>query len=499
MHSSWWITFLVAVPAVAALGVLAVREQPTVARRVALVGAAVEFVLGAVVVLGYNAHVANGSSFDFATRLVLSRPLGLAWDVAIDGLSVYLVGLTALAGLIVVASRRVSEREPQYLAWTLLLVTTLQGAFVAHDAITFFVFFEAVLVPSYFLIVGWGGAARRAAALKFFLYTFVGSAPALVALVTLGVLRQHQSGGDLSFAYGQIAQVVMSRGVANWIFVGLTIGFLVKSPVFPFHTWSPVTYAEAPSGTAALLASVGSKLGSYGLLRFALALTPTVSPVLHQIVIALAVTSILYGAAVACMAKDVRSFAAYSSLSQMGFVTLGVMTGSLTATSGAVLLMLNHGIITLGVFTLVGSLEEQLGTLRFGELRGLQGPAPVFSAVFTVFMLATLGLPGLNGFVAEFLILIGSFQYAATWTLIAAVGVVGSALYWLWAYQRMFHGPEELGSRSLRDATTLERVTLAPLVILVVALGVYPTPVLHHIAPSVDLIVRHVFGAGVGR
>jgi NADH-quinone oxidoreductase subunit M len=498
MSSVWWVNALVLVPLLGTGIVMASRNNGARARRIAIGVAVIETVMAAVIAIGYKSSLAHMAGFDYATRVVLSKSLGLSWDVAVDGLSVYLIALTALAGLLVVIATSAKQRIAQYYALTLGLVATLQGCFVAHDALTFFVFYEAVLVPSYFLITGFGGAHRRPAALKFFIYTFVGSAPALVSFVTMAVIRQHQGGGPLSFSYGQLGQTVLSHGTATWIFVGLAISFAIKSPIFPLHTWSPDAYEAAPAGTAALLAGVGSKLGSYGLLRFALALTPQASSAARQVVIALAVISILYGSFVAASADSLRRFAAYSSVAQMGFVTLGLMTGSFTATTGAVLLMINHGLITVGIFLTAGAMEERVGLISLSKLRGLQKPAPVFAATFTVLMLATMGLPGLNGFVSEFMILLGSFVTQSTWALVATLGVVGSAVYWLWAYQRLFHG-EYVATTHMNDATTKERLIMAPVIIGIVALGVYPSPLLRHIAPSVHEIVNHVFGLAAGR
>jgi len=484
------------------LGALLARSQRQVEGRVYAISVAtagLETVLSLVVAVLYKSNLANAQGFDFAYRRVLSAPLGLSYDVAIDGISLWLVVLTALTVFVALLGARDRRRESSYVTWQLLLLSVTMGCFVAHDLLEFFVFFELILVPCYFMITQWGGEQRKAAAMKFFLYTFTGSAFMLVSLIYLAMAHQREVGGALTFAYGALSQTTLSTTAALWVFAGFAIAFAVKAPIWPFHTWSPSTYAEAPTAAGIELSALLSKLGSYGLLRFAVGLLPGAQHDARPVMLTLAVISILYGSFVACTAKDLRRFIAYSSLAQMGFVTLGVMSGSLIGTQGAVLLMVNHGIITLGVFVLVGYLERRRANVAMAELRGLQGPMPVFAGLFTLFMLATMGLPGLSGFVSEYLILIGTFGTHAWWALAATLGVVGSAVYWLWAYQRAFHGPVSGGDAELADVSTTERNVLVPVVVLVVALGVFPSPVLNRIAPAVNYLITHVAPTGVSK
>jgi len=484
------------------LGALLARSQRQVEGRayaISVATAGLETVLSLVVAVLYKSNLANAQGFDFAYRRVLSAPLGLSYDVAIDGISLWLVVLTALTVFVALLGARDRRRESSYVTWQLLLLSVTMGCFVAHDLLEFFVFFELILVPCYFMITQWGGEQRKAAAMKFFLYTFTGSAFMLVSLIYLAMAHQREVGGALTFAYGALSQTTLSTTAALWVFAGFAIAFAVKAPIWPFHTWSPSTYAEAPTAAGIELSALLSKLGSYGLLRFAVGLLPGAQHDARPVMLTLAVISILYGSFVACTAKDLRRFIAYSSLAQMGFVTLGVMSGSLIGTQGAVLLMVNHGIITLGVFVLVGYLERRRANVAMAELRGLQGPMPVFAGLFTLFMLATMGLPGLSGFVSEYLILIGTFGTHAWWALAATLGVVGSAVYWLWAYQRAFHGPVSGGDAELADVSTTERNVLVPVVVLVVALGVFPSPVLNRIAPAVNYLITHVAPTGVSK
>jgi NADH-quinone oxidoreductase subunit M len=354
-------------------------------------------------------------------------------------------------------------------------------------------------VPSYFIIANWGGAQRARAALKFFIYTFTGSAFLFVGILYLGFAHQHQTGGALTFSYSALANTPISHGVSVWLFIAFAIAFAVKSPIWPFHTWSPITYAEAPTAGSIELSALLAKLGSYGLLRFAVGLFPLALPDMRPVVLTLAVISILYGSLVACATPDLKRLVAYSSVAQMGFITLGVMSGSVIGATGAVLLMFNHGVITIGFFLLIGFIEQRRGSYQIKDLMGLQGPAPVLAALFTVVMMASIGLPGLSGFVSEFLILIGTFGTHAWWAAIAATGVVAAAAYLLWAYQRVFHGKASGVNAEIPDASTKERWVLVPVVALILVLGVFPKPVLDRITPSVDVLIHHVAPTAVAK
>ena len=499
MHSSLWLDLLLVVPLVGALVAMLVRRTDGAAYVVAVVTSSVELVLTVVITFMYNNHVANASTFDFATRHVLSAPFGLAYDVALDGISLFMVLLTSIVVFLALLGARDKRREPAFVAWLLLLTSFTMGSFLAHDLLLFFIFFELTLVPSYFIIAQWGGAERSRAALKFFIYTFTGSAFLLIGIMYLGFQHQHQVGGALTFAYGVLSGTSMSHGTAVWLFIAFAIAFGVKAPIWPLHTWSPLTYAEAPTAGSIEFSALLAKLGTYGLLRFAVGLFPLALPTMRPLVLTLAVIGILYGSALACVTPDLKRLVAYSSLAQMGFVTLGIMSGSQIATVGAVLLMFNHGIITVGFFLIIGFIEKRRGSILIRDLTGLQGPAPVMAALFTVVMLASIGLPGLSGFVSEYLILIGTFATHAWWAVVASIGVVAAALYLLWAYQRVFHGRAEGANAQLVDATTPERWVLVPVVVLIVALGVFPKPVLDRISPSVQQLIEHVAPSGVNK
>ena len=499
MHSSAYLDFLIVVPLMGAVLAALVRKTPGLAYAVAVATSIVELLLAVTVALLYNPHVKDAGTWDFATRHVLSAPLGLAYDVALDGISVLMVVLTALVLFLALLGARDRRREAAFVGWLLALSSFTMASFLSHDVLEFFIFFELTLVPSYFIIAGWGGAQRARAALKFFIYTFTGSAFLFIGIIYLGFLHQHETQGALSFSYGVLSTTTMSHGTAVWLFLAFAVAFAIKSPIFPFHTWSPITYAEAPTAGSIELSALLAKLGTYGLLRFAVGLFPLALSTMRPLVLTLAVISILYGSLVACATPDLKRLIAYSSLAQMGFVTLGVMAGSKVAMVGAVLLMFNHGVITIGFFLIVGFIEQRRGSYQIKDLHGLQGPAPVFAALFTVVMLASIGLPGLSGFVSEYLILIGTFGTHAWWGAAATLGVVAAAAYLLWAYQRVFHGRATGANAEMADASTKERWVLVPVVVLIVALGVFPKPVLDRISPSVQQLIHHVAPHGVNK
>ncbi len=499
MHSSLWLSALLLIPVVGAALSWLVAKREGWSYAVAVATASVEMAVTLVVVVLYNNHLAGAQTFDFAGRFVLAAPFGLAYDVAIDGISLLMVALTSLVVLVALLGARDKRREPAFVAWLLLLTSFTMGSFIAHDLLEFFIFFELTLIPCYFIISQWGGRERARAALKFFIYTFTGSAFLFVGTLYLGFAHQHQTHGALTFAYAALSATTMSHATAVWLFIAFTIAFAVKSPIWPLHTWSPLTYAEAPTAGSIELSALLAKLGSYGLLRFAVGLLPLALPSMRPVLLTLAIIGIMYGSALACVTPDLKRLVAYSSLAQMGFITLGIVTGSKIAMVGAVLLMFNHGVITAGFFLIIGYVERRRGSATIADLKGLQGPAPVLAALFTVVMLASIGLPGLSGFVSEYLILIGTFATHVWWGVLGILGVVLAALYLLWAYQRVFQGRVEGANAQITDATPGERWVLAPIIVLIVVLGVFPKPVLDRITPSVQQLIEHVAPAGVNK
>ena len=484
-----YVALLLLIPAVAAAAVALLHASHRQLIRWIGLGASL-ITLGVAVAMGIAFDV-HSSGYQFMTHHAWASSLGISWVSGVDGISLFMVLLTALLIPIVLLGANEERRSKSYVAWLLLLEVGCIGSFVSLDLILFFLFFELTLIPSYFLITGWGGPNRSGAATKFFIYTFFGSGFLLVGIIYVAVAHASQ-GHALSFSLLDLQGTQLSGVAGMLVFVAMTFAFAIKAPIVPFHTWSPDTYAEAPTGASIVLAAVLAKLGTYGIIRFDLSLVPHASKVAAPVLLTLATIGILYGAIVACATKDLKRLVAYSSVAQVGFIVLGTFALSPQALTGAVLLMLNHGIITAAFFLLIGWLAARRGTWRIKDLRGLQGPAPVLAAVFTVVMLASIGLPGLNGFVSEYLVLIGTFLTHRWWALVATFGVVASAMYLLWAYQRVFHGKAEGANAAIRDLTMAERLVIAPLILLIVVLGVFPSPVLNRIEPSVNRIIDQI-------
>lgn len=484
-----YLTVLVLVPAAGALlAALANKSSRWVAEAVGLAASltTLGFAIGVAVLMR-----SGDGGFQFVSHHVWAKDLGISWYVGVDGISVFLVLLAAVLFPIVLVGARARHNAPAYVAWMLLLESACIGTFVSLDLVLFFFFFEITLVPAYFLIGGWGFERRAYAAIKFFVYTFLGSAFLLVGILAVAFLHEQQT-GVLTFALPALLHTHFTTTTEVLCFLAFTAAFAVKAPLFPFHTWSPDAYREASTGGSVILVAILAKLGTYGLLRFDLNLFPNATHDLAPLLLTLAVIGILYGAAVACAQRDMKRIVAYSSLAQIGFIALGTFAVTTQSLTGAVLLMVNHGIIVAALFLLIGFIYERRRTWQVTELRGLQAPAPILAGAFTVAMMASIGLPGLNGFVSEFLVLLGTFLTHRWWAVVATAGVVIAALYLLWAYQQVFHHkPDELNRRT-RDLSWGERAVIAPLLVIIVFLGVYPKPFLDRITPSVNQLVQRV-------
>ena len=382
-----------------------------------------------------------------------------------------------------------------YIAWLLVLEAGCLGTFLALDLFLFFIFWEIVLVPMYFLIGGWGYDNRVYAALQFFLYTMAGSGLMLVGILALVFLHQshfHTITFDLQTL---TAQQSFAESTARWLFLAFAISFAIKVPLFPLHTWLPDAHTEAPTAGSVILAGVLLKPGTYGFLRFGLTLFPKAAHDLAPLLLTLGVIGILYGALVATVQKDLKRLVAYSSVAHLGFIVLGTFAFTTQGLEGGVLQMINHGLSTGALFLLVGWIYERRHTRQIAELGGLQRVAPVFAAVFMVVMLSSIGLPGLNGFVGEFLVLVGTFVSRRWWAVPATAGVILAALYLLWAYQRVFHGEPTGDNTSFAEMTLKERAVMLPILAGIVFMGVYPRPVIDRIEPSVKQLVDRVHQA----
>ena len=385
------------------------------------------------------------------------------------------------------------RRDKPYFAWLLLLEAGVMGSFLSLDLFLFFVFFEIVLVPMYFLIGGWGYEDRVRAATKFFLYTMLGSAFMLVSILATVFIASANGIGRVTFDLVELAEEAsFAASTGRWLFLGFAVAFAVKVPVFPVHTWLPDAHTQAPTAGSVVLAGVMLKLGTYGFLRFGLYLFPEAARWSRSLWLTLAVIGIVYGAIAATMQRDLKRLVAYSSVAHLGFIVLGTFAFTTQAITGSVMQMVNHGVSTGALFLLVGMIYERRHTRQISELRGLQQVAPVFAAAFMVVMLSSIGVPGLNGFVGEYLILIGSFLTARWWVVVAATGVILAALYLLWAYQRVFHGEPDEENRSFAELRWREGLLLLPFIGIIVFTGIYPKPMLERIEPAVHSLIEHV-------
>lgn len=483
------LTTIILVPVVgAALVALLPGRRADVVRLLGIFASVATGVLTLVAAVQFDTHDAG---YQFVSSHPWISEFGISWKVGIDGISLLLVVLTGVLFPIALAGVRVKQDIKAYTAWMLVLEAGCLGSFLSLDLFLFFLFFELTLVPMYFIIGGWGYENRVYASLKFFLYTLFGSAFMLVSMLALVVLHE-RSTGVMTFDLLELADTEMAGATARWLFMGFTVAFAVKVPLFPLHTWLPDAHTEAPTGGSVILAGVLLKLGTYGILRFGLFLFPKAAVDLAPLLLTLAVIGIIYGALVATVQKDLKRLVAYSSVAHLGFIVLGTFAFTTQGLTGGVLQMVNHGLSTGALFLLVGMIYERRHTRLISELSGLQKPAPVLAAVFTVVMLSSIGLPGLNGFVGEFLILIGTFVTHRWWAVVATAGVVLAAVYLLWAYQRVFHGKAEGENATMADLRPAELGIMLPLVALIIFLGVYPKPALDRITPSVERLIAHV-------
>jgi NADH-quinone oxidoreductase subunit M len=447
----------------------------------------------------------GGAEFQFASQADWIPSVGVQYLFGVDGFAVLLILLTTLLGLISVYSSftAISERQKEYYISLLLLQTGMLGVFCSLDFILFYVFWEVMLVPMYFLIGVWGGPRRLYAAIKFFLYTLVGSVLMLVGILALYF---YNSGGLAAIGlkglgnvptfsvpelYAVAAQIPPE--LQFWIFLAFFVGFAIKVPMFPFHTWLPDAHVEAPTAGSVILAGVLLKMGTYGFVRFSLPLLPDATVKAVGWVGVLSVIAIVYGALVAMAQKDMKKLVAYSSVSHMGFITLGMFALNTAGLRGSILQMLNHGISTGALFLLVGLVYERRHNRMIAEYGGLAKVMPLYATFFLVITMSSIGLPTLNGFIGEFTILIGAFNHSWVWALFAASGIVLGAGYMLWMYQRVFFG--ELTNdknKDLKDLNLREQWTLIPLVIIAFWIGLYPKPFFDRMAPTVDRVLERV-------
>jgi NADH-quinone oxidoreductase subunit M len=484
------LTAIVLLPVIGAIAVAVLsKRRPELVKTFGLVFSVATGALTVYLLAKFHTHEAG---YQFVTKQPWIPDWGTSWHLGVDGVSIFLVVLTGVLFPIALLGADPHHDRKPYTAWILLLEAGVLGSFLALDILLFFLFFEIVLVPMYFLIAGWGYDKRRYAATKFFLFTLAGSALMFVGVLVTTVLH-HKGTGVWTTDLIEIAkaQAIPFRS-ARLLFLAFAIAFAVKVPLFPLHTWLPDAHTQAPTAGSVILAGVMLKLGTYGFIRFGLELFPEASHHYRKALIVLGVIGIIYGAICATMQTDLKRLVAYSSVAHLGFIILGTFALTTVSANGAVLQMINHGVSTGGLFLMVGMLYERRHTRAIAELKGIQKVAPIFAGFFTLIMLSSIGVPGLNGFVGEFLVLIGSFRTARWFTVVAAAGVILAALYLLWAYQRVFHGEPDDANKSFRELKLSEGLVLLPLIGLIVFCGVYPKPMLDRIEPSVRRIMATV-------
>ena len=488
------LSLIVFLPLVGALVLLVFfkETQRSAIRWWALLVSAVEFVISLWLLFGWQTK--GGMQFVDGPADWIPE-LGVSYHLGVDGISLFLVLLTTLLTMLAVLASWgfVAERERSYYFWLLLLETGCLGVFLALDTVLFYAFWEAMLLPMYFLIGQWGSERRVYAALKFFLYTMAGSALMLVAIIVL------------YFAGGSFNLLVLYNGPAlppdlqTWLFLAFALAFAIKVPLFPFHTWLPDAHVQAPVAGSVLLAGVLLKMGAYGFLRFCLPLFPEAAVSFAPLLIVLSLIGIIYGALVALSQRDIKSLVAYSSVSHLGLVVLGIFVFNEQGLMGSVLQMINHGLSTGALFLLVGMLYARRHTRLIAAFGGLWKRMPRFGFFLLIATLSSIGLPGLNGFVGEFTILVGTVRAKPLYAVFATSGIVLGAWYMLTLVRRVMHGPlEDPANQELLDLSTREVLVLVPIVILIFAIGIFPGLLLDRMEPSIVALLDRIGPAVVG-
>ncbi len=492
------LTYLVFTPAVAALVLLAIPSRALQPLRYAALA-------GTLLTLGVAIWMTTGfrddtAAFQMQVNLPWIQQLGIRYHLGVDGISLWLLVLTALLTVLsVMFSFTVTRRVKEYMVSLLILETGMLGVFCALDLVLFYLFWELMLIPMYLLIGIWGGERRIYAAIKFFLYTFLGSALMLVAIIWLHLwVLQHT--GVHTFDLVLIQDFLARQGFLSahlWLFAAFGLAFAIKVPMFPFHTWLPDAHVEAPTAGSVILAGILLKMGTYGFMRICLPLFPEASQLAAPLLWWLAVIGIIYGAVVAAVQPDMKKLVAYSSVSHLGFVMLGLFALNVEGLTGSLLQQINHGISTGALFLLVGFLYDRRHTREISAYGGIKTVMPVYSAVFLVIMLSSVGLPATNGFVGELLCLVGAYMQTKL-AIVATAGVILSAVYMLWLFQRVFLGTADERNIKLKDLSRWELLTVVPLVALVFWIGLAPTSLTDKSKASIDNLVkqaRHITDA----
>lgn len=495
--SHWILTLLLAVPALGALMCYVMPEEK--AKSVALGTTALEFLLSLPLFWTFATGTAEFQNY---VSVPWIEAWGIHYTIGLDGISLLMVLLTTfIMPLAVLGSfAYIRRRERMYYSLMLMLLTGMLGVFTALDLFLFYVFWEVTLIPMYFLIGIWGSDRRIYSAIKFILFTAAGSLLMLVAIVSMVFLYSQQT-GEITFAYERLLDLRMTGEVQLWLFVAFALAFAIKVPMFPFHTWLPDAHVDAPTAASVVLAGVLLKFGGYGFLRYALPFFPAAAtaPAVLTMVMLLGLVGIVYGAWVAAVQPDGKKLIAYTSVAHMGFIVLGIFSLTVQGVQGGILQMLNHGISTGALFLLIGMLYERRHTRLIDDFGGIAKVMPAFAAAFVLVALSSIGLPGTNGFVGEFLILLGTFRTHPIVATVATTGVIFAACYMLPMVQRiLFNRLEREENRGLTDLTLRERAVLLPALAMILVIGVFPTPFLERTSASVDALIARVESRGAG-
>ena len=434
----------------------------------------------------------GSAEFQFVERAAWIPAFGIDYHLGVDGISLLLVVLTGFLTPISLLSswESVEKKTKEFTFFVLALEAFMLGVFVSLDLFLFYVFWDAMLIPMYFLIGIWGYDRRIYAAIKFMLYTMAGSVLMLVAILGLAYLHSEAT-GSYSFDYTTLLSLQIAPATQYWFFLAFAVAFAIKVPLFPFHTWLPDAHVEAPTAGSVILAGVLLKMGTYGLIRFAFPLFPDAAAYFSPLLAVLAVVGIVYGALVAMVQPDMKKLVAYSSVSHLGFVVLGICAWNVNGLQGAVFQMVAHGVSTGGLFLMVGMLSDRRHTRLIAEYGGLKGVVPRLSAAFLVITLSSIGLPSLNGFIGEFLVLLGTFRWEPRFAVFAATGVILSAVYMLWMVQRVYYGEVTNDKNlTLADLSPREWAVIVPVVATAVFMGIAPTIFLNPTSAAIEKAVQ---------
>lgn len=486
------LSILIFFPLAAALFILIFFKGGKSSMWAAFVASVVEFFITVPLMMNFDQ---SSAAMQFVEKSYWVKALGIQYYIGVDGISILMIFLTTLLTAIAILGSftYIQKRQKEFYIAMLVLETGMVGTFLAMDFFLFYVFWEAMLIPMYLIIGVWGGKRRIYAAVKFFIYTFAGSVLMMIAIIAL-YFKHGSVTGDYTFDIMKITAQHASYGVGFQLLVfgAFFLGFAIKVPMFPVHTWLPDAHVEAPTAGSVILAGVLLKMGTYGMLRFCLPITPIASIKLMPFVAVMSVIAIIYGALVAMVQKDIKKLVAYSSVSHMGFVTLGIYALNQAGIEGGILQMFNHGIITGALFLLIGLIYERTHTREIADYGGIAKSVPVFATIFLIFTMGSIGLPSMGAFIGEFLVLVGAFHAFADWAILAAIGVIFSAVYMLWVYQRAFYQSLNTKWEKLKDVNLREVMYLFPLLIIVFWVGLYPETFTNYMHASVKHLVEHM-------